>query len=156
MAPDRGLRSVLGHQQPPRPKRVGAGYPLLDDRRDQGFQHLAGAAQAQVRQPAVRGGHGRMQRHEIAGIVGGAQHGGRHVDKLLGTAAPRHATGGVAPSTADPRGDRPGGQQAGPPDSAVTGDPKAWILLTATQRRQGVREAGRPREGDHRFDDHVN
>lgn len=49
-----------------------------------------------------------------------------------------------------------GGQQAGPPDSAVTGDPKAWILLTATQRRQGVREAGRPREGDHRFDDHVN
>lgn len=151
-----GLRSVLGHQQPPRPKRVGAGYPLLDDRRDQGFQHLAGAAQAQVRQPAVRGGHGRMQRHEIAGIVGGAQHGGRHVDKLLGTAAPRHATGGVAPSTADPRGDRPGGQQAGPPDSAVTGDPKAWILLTATQRRQGVREAGRPREGDHRFDDHVN
>lgn len=65
-----GLRSVLGHQQPPRPKRVGAGYPLLDDRRDQGFQHLAGAAQAQVRQPAVRGGHGRMQRHEIAGVVG--------------------------------------------------------------------------------------
>lgn len=47
-----------------------AGYPLLDDRRDQGFQHLAGAAQAQVRQPAVRGGHGRMQRHEIAGVVG--------------------------------------------------------------------------------------
>ncbi len=49
------------------------------------------------------------------------------VDKSLGTAAPRHATGGVAPSTADPRVTGPVGS-AGPPDSAVTGDPKAWIL----------------------------
>ena len=50
-----GRRSILRHQQTPQPKSIGTGHPLLNDRRDQGFQRQSGATQAQLG-PVVRGG----------------------------------------------------------------------------------------------------
>ena len=147
---------VLGHQHAPRPERVGAGHPLLDDRRDQGFQHLPGAAQAQVRDPSVRGSNRRVRRHEIRGVVVGAQQRGQPLDELLGAAAPRHAVGGVGARAADPGRDGSAGQQAGPPDGAVSGEPKARVPRTAAQRRQRVPEADRPGKRDRARAVHLN
>jgi hypothetical protein len=139
---------VPGHQQTPRPKRVGAGYPLLDDRGNQSFQHQSCAAQAKVRDPPVRGSNRRVPRHEIRSVVVGAQQRGQHLEELRRSASPRDAVRGVRCRAPDPRCDGSGGQEAGSPDAAVTRDLEARIPGTPAQWRQSVPEAGRPGECD--------
>ena len=106
------------------------------------------AAEAQVRNAAVRGGNGRVRGNEIGGIVVQAEHRGQPVDELRRPATPRHAVSGVGGRTADARGDGTGGQQAGPPDRAVTGRVETGVPEPAPKRRQRVPEADRPGERD--------
>ncbi len=74
-----------------------------------------------------------MQGHEIAGVVGGAWVGAMSTNFPSALrAAPRHAMGGVAPH------------------GAVTGP--VGRKLVRLRNGAKVREAGRPREGDRRFD----
>ncbi|EUA37029.1 hypothetical protein I549_0816 [Mycobacterium avium subsp. avium 2285 (R)] len=132
----RRRRAVLRHQHAPGAERVRARHPLLDDRRDQRFQHQPGAAQPQVRDAPLRGGDRRMPRHEVRGVVLAAQHRRQHVDELRRAGSPRHTLHGVGPRAADPGGDRAGGQQAGPPDRAVA---RARKQGSPRPRRRGAR-----------------
>ena len=131
--------AVLGHQQPPGPKRVGAGHPLLDHRGDQRLQHPVGAAQPQVRHPPVRRGDRRLRRGEIRRVVVGAQQRGQRVDEFLGAACPtprsrrRRAAARLIRAVTGPVA-----QQAGPPDRAVSAIRKHGSPRTAAQRRQRV------------------
>ena len=134
-------RAVFGHQQPPRPERVGAGT------RCSITAGISASSTCPVR-PRRRCGTLRCAaatvgsgRHEIRSVVVGAQQRGQH-RRTPPHRCPTPRIRRCRARAADPCRDGAGGQQAGPPDCAVAGELEARVARTAAQREQGEPGAG--------------